>query len=68
MFTPPLFAGAVHLSVTCALPAVGTSPDGAPGGVPAIGDAVMVTLEVADLGGELLSVTVSLDVYVPAAV
>ena len=38
------------------------SPVGAPGAVPATGDAVIVTFEVADCCGELLSVTVSVAV------
>ena len=39
-------------------PALAVRPVGAPGAVPAMGDAVMVTLEVAVLAGEELSVTV----------
>jgi hypothetical protein len=66
MFSPPLLEGACQLSETCPVPAVAVSPVGALGVVPAIGEAVMVTVEVAVFAGEELSVTVSVAVYVPA--
>jgi hypothetical protein len=66
MFTPPLLAGAVHDRVAWALPALAVRPVGAPGGVPAMGEAVIVTLDVAVIAGDELSLTVSVAVYVPA--
>jgi hypothetical protein len=56
--TPPLLDGAVQLRETWALPALAVRPVGAPGGVPATGEAVIVTLEVAVFDGTVLSVTV----------
>src|SRR5215471_7073283 len=68
MLTPPLLAGAVQLSWTCPPPGLAVKPVGIPGGVPATGDAVMVTLDVAVFAGEDESVTVSVAVYVLALV
>ncbi len=62
MTTPPLLLGAIQFSVTCALLAPAVRPVGAPGAVPAIGEAVMVTLELAVLAGDELSVTISVAV------
>jgi hypothetical protein len=58
MLTPPLLAGGVQLRETWPLPALAVRPVGAPGAVPAMGEAVMVTLDEAVLAGEELSVTV----------
>ena len=66
MLTPPLLDGGVQPSVTCPDPPVAVSPVGAPGTVPAIGDAVIGTLDVAVFAGDELSVTVSVAVKVPA--
>jgi len=55
---PPLLAGATHRSETWPLPALAVRPVGGPGGVPAMGEAVMVTFEVAVFAGEEPSVTV----------
>jgi hypothetical protein len=66
MFTPPLLAGAAQLSEAWPVPGVAVSPVGAPGGVPAIGDAVMLTLDWAVFTGEELSVTVRVAVKVAA--
>ena len=60
--TPPLLAGAVQLSETWPLPAFAVRPVGAPGGVPAMGEAVTVMLDEAVFAGEELSVTVSVAV------
>jgi hypothetical protein len=62
MLTPPLLAGADHDKETWPLPGLAPSPVGAPGTVPAIGEAVIVTLDVAVAAGEALSVTVSVAV------
>ena len=58
MSTPPLLAGAVQLEETWALPVLAVRPVGAPGAVPAIGEAVIVTLDAAVFAGAELSVTV----------
>jgi hypothetical protein len=59
MATPPLLAGAVHVREILPLGrCVAVRPVGAPGGVPAMGEAVIVTVEVAVLTGAELSVTV----------
>src|SRR5260370_25759109 len=51
METPPLDAGAAHDRDTWPLPALAVRPVGAPGGVPAMGEAVMVTFDVAVFAG-----------------
>ena len=56
--TPPLLAGAAQLKETWPLPGLPVRPVGASGGVPATGEAVMVTLDVAVFAGAELSVTV----------
>ena len=61
-------AAAVNLIETALFCPVAVSPVGAPGTVPAIGEAVIVTDAVAVLAGDELSVTVSVAVYVPAFV
>ncbi len=61
-FSPPVLAGGVQLSAACPVPAVAVRPVGAPGTVAAIGEAVMLTVEVAVWAGEALSVTVSVAV------
>jgi len=66
METPPLLAGAAQLKEIWALPALAVRPVGAPGGVPLMGEAVMVTLDVAVFTGAELSVTVRVAVYVAA--
>jgi hypothetical protein len=66
MATPPLPDGAVQDSDAWALRALAVRPVGAPGGVPAIGDAAIVTLDVAVFTGEELSVTVRVAVQVQA--
>jgi hypothetical protein len=58
MLTPPLLAGAAQLRETWPLPALAVRPVGAPGAVPAMGEAVMVTFDVAVFAGAELSVTV----------
>jgi hypothetical protein len=68
MLTPPFDAGADHDNDTCPLPAPAVSPVGGPGAVPAMGEAVIVTLDVAVFAGEALSVRVSVAVQVHAAV
>src|SRR5260370_8140645 len=66
MVTPPLLEGAAQFREIWALPAPAVRPVGAPGGVPLIGEAVMVTLDVAVFTGAELSVTVSVAVHVHA--
>jgi hypothetical protein len=66
MLTPPLLAGGDQFSEIWALPALAVRPVGAPGAVPAMGDAVMVTFDVAVFTGAELSVTVRVAVYVAA--
>lgn len=61
-----MLAGAAQLSEIWALPALALRPVGAPGGVPLMGEAVMVTLEVAVFTGAELSLTVRVAVKVPA--
>jgi hypothetical protein len=58
MFTPPLLTGACQLRATWPVPALAVRPVGAPGGVPAMGEAVTVTLAVAVFAGTELSVAV----------
>jgi hypothetical protein len=58
METPPLLAGAAQLREIWPLPALALRPVGGSGGVPAMGEAVIVTLDVAVFTGAELSVTV----------
>jgi hypothetical protein len=60
-----LLAGATQLRETWLLPALALRLVGAPGGAPAIGEAVIVTFDEAVFTGAELSVTVRVVVKVP---